>query len=252
METTESFQPQTEQTSSLITRITNVFASPGELFTELSRTKPVTSSWLVPLIISILMALFVIVAFQLNESLKFQAKEIQAERMQELVNQGRMTQEQADMVTGRTDSAGTFIIWGSISATIMTVIIFFLITLVFWLAAKFGLKFNWNYVKMLEVYGLTTLISSLGSIITVLLMYLLDNIRATPSFAIFILDSFDIKNNLHILLSQLNFFTIWQMGLLGYGIAKISNKPTIAGIILSYSLWLIWVIASTFLGFGFR
>lgn len=252
MQTNENFEVPSEQTSSLLTRITNVFASPGELFLELSQSKPQTSSWLIPLIISVLMAFFAIVAIQFNESLKFQIREIQIEKMQELVNQGRMTQEQADMATGRTDSSQSFIIFGSISAMIMTIIIFFLITLIFWLAAKFGLKFTGNYPKMLELYGLTTLITSLGTIITILLMYVMDSIRVSPSAAIFIYENFDTKNDFHILLSQLNLFTIWQMGILGYGLAKLSNKPTSAGLILSYSLWLIWVIASTFLGLGFR
>lgn len=252
METNENLEVPVEQTSSLLTRITNVFASPGELFTELSQSKPKTSSWLIPLIISILMAFFVIISIQLNESLKFQVREIQVERMQELVNQGRMTQEQADMATGRTNSSQSFIIFGSISATIMTIIIFFLIAFIFWLAAKFGLKFSGNYTKILELYGLTTLITSLGAIITILLMYVLDSIRATPSAAIFIYENFDTKNNFHILLSQLNIFTIWQMGILGYGLAKLANKPTSAGLVLSYSLWIIWVIASTFLGLSFR
>lgn len=252
METTESTPVSTTQTSSLITRITNVFASPNELFAELSQTKPITSSWLVPLIISILMALFVIMALQLNESLKFQLKEIQSERIQELINKGKMTQEQAERATGQTGSAKTFIIWGGLSATIMTTIIFFLISLIFWVAAKIGLKFNFNYTKMLEIYGLTTLISSLGTIVTVLMMYLFDNVRAAPSFSIFIMDKFNLSNDFHILLSQLNFFTIWQIGILGYGIAKVSNKPTSAGLILSYALWLIWVVTSSFLGFGYR
>ncbi|RCK75243.1 MAG: hypothetical protein IGBAC_1379 [Ignavibacteriae bacterium] len=252
METNENLEVPTEQTSSLLTRITNVFASPGELFTELKESKPQTTSWLIPLIISILMAFFVIAAIQLNESLKFQVKEIQAEKMQELVQEGRMTQEQADMATSRTGSSQSFIIFGGISATIMTIVLFFLITLIFWLAAKFGLKFTGGYTKILELYGLTTLITSLGSIVTVLLMYVFDSIRVTPSAAIFVYESFDIKNNFHIIMSQLNIFTIWQIGILGYGLAKLSNKPTSAGLVLSYALWLIWVIASTFMGLGFR
>lgn len=252
MEQIEQRQETEPQISSLLTRITNLFASPSELFEELSINKVQNSSWIVPLVILMLMALFAIIAIQFNESLKFQVQEIQYLKMQELVDQGKLTQEQADNSMRGMGSAQSFIIFGGISAMIMTALFFFLATLIFWLAAKYGLKFSHNFKKMLEIYSLTTLIGSMGTIVTVLLMYTLDSLRASPSLAIFIYDSFDFKNNIHVLLSQLNFFTIWQMGVLGYGIAKVSNKPVFAGSILTYSLWLIWVLTSTFLGFGIR
>lgn len=243
-----------EQTTSLMDRITNVFASPSELFDEVATNKVKTSSWLVPMILSILMGLFIVVALYFNDSLRSQIYDKQAEKMHELVEQGKMTQEQADQYVDGMRNSGPvmFVAIGGGSAVIMTVIIFFAATLIFWLVAKIGLKFSGSYTKMLEVFGLTSMIGFLGSIVTVIMMYVFDSMVATPSGAILIFQDFDVNNKLHLLLAQLNVFTIWQMGILGIGISKISNKSLGAGLGVAYGLWILWVLASVMFGLGMR
>lgn len=54
MEQIEQTEQPATQTSSLMDRITNVFTSPSELFDEVAVSQVQTSSWLVPLILSIL------------------------------------------------------------------------------------------------------------------------------------------------------------------------------------------------------
>lgn len=245
---------QTPQTTSLMDRITNVFASPSELFDEVAANKVQTSSWLVPMILSILMALFIVVALYFNDSLRSQIFDKQSEKMQEMVEQGKMTQEQVDQYVDGMRHSGPvmFIAIGGVSAVIMTAIIFFAATLIFWIVAKFGLKFSGSYTKMLEVFGLTSMIGFLGSIVVIIMMYVFDSMAATPSGAIFIFQDFDVKNKLHLLLAQLNIFTIWQMGILGIGISKISNKSLVTGLGVAYGLWILWVIASTLFGLGMR
>ncbi len=245
---------QTPQTTSLMDRITNVFASPSELFTEVAANKVQTSSWLVPLILSILMGLFIVVALYFNESLRSQIFDKQAEKMQELVVQGKMTQEQYDQYVNGMRQSGPvmFVAIGGGSAVIMTAIIFFAATLIFWLVAKIGLKFSGSYTKMLEVFGLTSMIGFLGSIVTVIMMYVFDSMTATPSGAILIFQDFDVNNKLHLMLAQLNVFTIWQMGILGIGISKISNKSLGAGLGVAYGLWILWILASVMFGLGMR
>ncbi len=243
-----------EQTTSLMDRITNVFASPFELFDEVAVNKVQTSSWLVPLVLSIFMAISIVVALYYNDSLRSQIYDKQAEKMHEAVEQGKMTQEQVDQYVDGMRNSGPvmFLAIGGGSAVIMTVIIFFAATLIFWLVAKFGLKFSGPYTKMLEVLGLTSMIGFLGSIVTVIMMYVFDSMIATPSGAILIFQNFDMNSKLHLLLAQLNVFTIWQMGILGIGISKISSKSLGTGLGVAYGLWILWVLASVMFGFGIR
>lgn len=254
MEQIEQPQQSAPQTTSLMDRITNVFASPSELFDEVAVTKVQTSSWLVPLILSILMALSIIVALYYNDSLRSQIYDKQAEKMHQAVEQGKMTQEQVDQYVDGMRNSGPvmFIAIGGVSAVIMTAIIFFVATLIFWLVTKFGLKFSGPYTKMLEVFGLSSMIGFLGSIVAIIMMYVFDSMTATPSGSIFIYQDFDVNNKIHLLLAQLNIFTIWQMGILGIGISKISNKSLGAGLGVAYGLWILWVLASTMFGLGMR
>ncbi len=245
---------QTQQTTSLMDRITNVFASPSELFDEVAVNKVQTSSWLVPLILTILMAISIVVALYYNDSLRSQIYDKQAEKMHEAVEQGKMTQEQVDQYVDGMRNSGPvmFVAIGGGSAVIMTAIIFFAVTLIFWLVIKFGLKFSGPYTKMLEVLGLTSMIGFLGSIVTVIMMYVFDSMTATPSGAILIFQDFDVNSKLHLLLAQLNVFTIWQMGILGIGISKITNKSMVTGLGVAYGVWILWVLASVIFGLGMR
>lgn len=254
MEQTDNQVLEAPQTTSLMTRITNVFASPSELYTEVAANPVKASSWVLPLLLSIIITLFFITALYYNDALRSQIYEMQAEKMQELVEQGKMTQEQYDnAVDGMEKSGpGMFIAFGGISAVVMALIVFFGASLILWLFIKIALKFGGSYKKVLEVWGLASFIGIFGSVITMLLMYLLNSMTATPSPTLFLGEGFDAKNKIHVILASLNIFTIWQMGIVGLGLSKISNKSVGLGLGVSYGLWVIWILISTFLGFGMR
>jgi hypothetical protein len=254
MEQTDNQVLETQQTTSLMTRITNVFASPSELYTEVSANPVQTSSWVFPLILSLIISLFFVTAIYYNDALRSQIYEMQEEKMQEIVEQGKMTQQQYDSwVDGMENSGpGMFIAFGGISEVVKALIVFFGASLILWLFMKIALKFGGGYKKVLEVWGLASFIGIFGSVITMLLMYLFNSMTATPSPTLFLGEGFDAKNSLHVILASLNIFTIWQMGIVGLGLSKISNKSIGLGLGVAYGLWIIWVLLSTFLGFGMR
>lgn len=237
-----------------MTRATNVFMSPAELYTEVASTPVQTSSWLIPFILSILITVLFTFALYNNPDLRSQIYDMQAQGMRTAVEQGRMTQEQADTVRDQMESSGpvVFILFGSVSAGFMVVIVFFGAALVLWLAAKFFMKFTGSYKKMLESFGLSSFIGLLGSIIALLMMNLLGSMLATPSGAFFIRDSFDRTNFVHGLLASMNVFTIWQVAVVGLALSKLSGKSTGMGLAIAFGLWLVWTIIASLLGFGMR
>lgn len=254
MEQTENQIPQAPEATSLMTRVTNVFTSPSELYNEVSVTPVQNSSWLTPLIFSIFMALLFVVAIYFNNDLRSQIYEKQAEALKVQVEKGKLSQEQYEQyVDGMEQSGfGMFIGIGGISAVVMTLVVFFGATLILWLAAKFILKFPGKFTKVLEVFGLASFVGLFGSIITLLMMYTIGSMTATPSPAVMLSDSFDATNKLHVILASLNIFTIWQMGLVGIGISKLTNKSTVTGVSVIYGLWILWIAISTLLGIGMR
>lgn len=234
---------------SLGTTFTDVFTSPSEVFQNLKGTASSPRLWIAPLIATLLIVVVSVVMLFTNETLKAEMKDIQSKTIQKMVDEGKLTQEQADKAETRTESmGGMMIVFGIIGGAIFIVAFYFGGALFLWLANKTILKSVVGYGKHLEVYGIASWIGVLGGIITVLMMVGLGSIAATPSGALALLGSFDPTNKLHMLLASLNIFSIWQTAVIGIGLSKLSDKQTSAGIGVAFALWIVWVAVSILLG----
>ncbi len=240
--------------SSLTERITGIFTSPNEIYGEVASLPVQSSSWVVPYVSSLILALIVTYTLFSNESLRHQIYDMQAQKMEKAVQEGKMSASQMEKAREQMEGSGPgiFLAIGSVSAMVMISVMLFGGTLALWLAAKFTLKAGAGYSKMLEVFGLASVIGILGSIVTILLMYVFDSLYASPSPALAILDSYDHNNKLHGLLSSLNVFSIWEAGVIGVGLSKISGKSTGTGLGVAYGLWGLWVIVAVMFSFGLR
>ncbi len=238
--------------SSLGTRIVNVFSSPGELFTEVAGLPVQKSSWVVPYIVSLFLVLIFTYALFSNVSLRQQIYDMQLQGMQKAVEEGKMTQAQLDRTREGMESSGLgmFMLIGGVSQSVIVSVIFFGLALVLWLIAKFGLKASAGYAKLLEVTGLATFIGIVGTVVTLLLMYVFDSLHATPGLWLAVLSSYDHENKLHRLLSSINVFTLWETFVTGIGLSKISGKSPGVGMGAAFGLWVLWTILSVALGWG--
>lgn len=243
---------QEQKKSSFSERMVDIFSAPTKLYTEVAAAPVQSLSWAVPYIIAMCIALITTITILSDQTLRSQALEPQREAMQERVDRGQMTQEQMDAATEMMESGSMMLITGSVAALVMTTIAMFGVPLVLSLTVKIFLKSQAGYKKLLEVYGLSMLIGILGSIITVLMIFLFSSILASPSGSLLLMDTFDHKNMAHKFLASLNFITIWQMVVLGIGVAKVSNKSISTGIGITMGLWLAWVIITLILGLGVR
>jgi hypothetical protein len=227
--------------------IVNVFASPADAY-EGIRTSPTRASvWVVPLIVLMLLSCCFTWLMFTNEAMKTQFMDSQRTRMEEQVQAGKMSQEQADRALDQMEKAGgMMIVFGSIGAVLMITIMFFLAALIFWLVGKFGLKAEGGYGKYLELYGAAQWIGVLGIIVTILLAVAYGSMYASPGGALAVLSNFNPKNTTHRLLSSLNVFMIWQMVVVGIGMAKYAGKSNGTGIGLGVGLWIVWVLFSVF------
>jgi hypothetical protein len=227
--------------------IVNVFASPAEAY-EGIRTSPTRASvWVIPLILTIVLAIGSIWFSFTNESIRSQIADQQRERMQEQVHAGKITQERADQIAdGMEKGSGMMIAFGIIGASIMICIMLFAGSLFLWLVGKLGLKADAGYGKYLELYGTSFWIGILGGIVTVLLLMTFNSMYASPSAALAVLSNYSPKNSLHRLLSSLNIFSLWQMVVVGIGLSKFSGKSIGVGIGTAFGLWFAWVLISVF------
>lgn len=235
--------------SSFMERAVDIFSSPGKVYGEVAALPVQTSSWVIPYILTLLIAVISNIAIFSNPTLQSQALEPQKQAIQERVQQGRMTQEQANQAEEMITSGGTMmLVIGIVGAVVVMTIFVFAGALVFWLAAKLIFKSSVKYKKMLEVYGLPMLIGVLGGIVTLLMMHLFSTIYANPGGGLIVMDHFNRKDVVHMILTQLNVFSIWQMAVLGVGISKVSGKSTGSGVGLALGFWGLWVVAMSLVG----
>ncbi len=244
--TTSASQPVV---SSAMTRMSNVFIAPSELYSEVAVAPAQTSSWLLPFLISIILAVVATYAVFNNPSLRQQVYDMQEKAMQKMVAEGKVSQDRMDQQMEGMKNSGPamFVTFGAGLQIISFCLIFFLGALLLWLAAKFVLKFSGSYSKILEIYGLASWIGILGTIVAIILMNLMNNMFASPGGGMILGDSFDPLNKGHKLLASLNIFTLWEMAVLGLGLAKASGKSTGLGMGISFALWAIFMVGLTML-----
>ncbi|MGB2869461.1 MAG: YIP1 family protein [Bacteroidota bacterium] len=229
--------------------IVNVFASPGEVFTDLRGKEPRTSLWIAPLLVSLLMVVLFSYVFSSNETFRGQLIEAQTKALQKAVEEGKITQQLADQQADRMQNMGSmFLVFGIVFGAIFAVVFFFGGGLFLWLGGKLVLKSPAAYGKYLEVYGISAWIGALGAIVTLMMMIGLNTMYASPSASLAVLSTYDFSSNTHKFLSALNVFSLWQTAVVGIGLAKLSEKSTGMAMGLVFGMWVVWVVAAVFLG----
>ncbi len=254
MDEVNTTQPVPDEKSEMSSsdKLMNVFSAPGELFEEVARSEKKNSNWSVPLILTIVVSvIFVLVAFS-QAPIQDQMREQTEKTIQKQVSAGKMTQEQADMALTKNPAqpgSPLFMIFGSIGAAVVMVVMLFGFSLVFWLMGKWVFKASAAYGKVLEVTGLSMYITVLGSIVTLLLVVAMGSLYATPSFALAV-SQFDPTNTLHKLLSSISVFTFWYLFVVSVGLGKIFSVSTGKALAGVGVLWVLFTAASVLLNFG--
>jgi hypothetical protein len=231
--------------------ILNVFAAPGEAFTDLHTTESKPLFWILPLIVSLAAVIALMIIGYTSQNLRSQRLDATRTTLEQRVNEGKMTQEQLDrMMDGMEKGGGIILAIQIVSVAIIFSIIFFLSALLLWVGTKTVLKLPVGYEKILELSGIASWIGILGVLVQALMMVGLDSIFAQPNLVIFFYQSFDITNSTHKALAMVNFFTIWQTIVIGIGLQKWSKKGLALPMIISFAVWLILIGITLSLGFG--
>jgi hypothetical protein len=233
-------------------KLTNIFASPGELFENVRTTGPTTSNWLIPWMIFVAVAIAMSLLVVNNPSLADQLGATIREKFDQQVQEGKMTQEQADQTYEQFAKPGSifFTLMQIGGITVGSLAALFAIGLLYWLVGKSAMGATVQYMKVIEVVGLTFFIGTLEQIVTTFLIFAADSIYATPSLGIFVSD-FDIDNKLHVVLSKINAFTFWDLSVVSVGLSKLFQRDFPKVLVLVFALWILWSLLTLFTGFTF-
>jgi len=238
-------------TTSLPSRMLNVFASPGEVFEEVKRTPNAAVNWLVPAIIAGVIGVVATLLIFSQPTIQRQVREGQEREMEKRVKAGEMTQQQADQASAMMEKVmgPMMMIGGSIGAVVVGFGRVFWWGLMLWLIARWALKVQIPYLKAVEVAGLSSLIITLGAIVQLLLGVILGKMIATASPALF-LKEFDLTSRMHFLLGAVNLFKVWTMVVLGLGLARLTGSSWAKATVLMLIYWAVLSLILIGIGLG--
>lgn len=230
-------------------KLTNVFASPGELFEHVRLTPKTNSNWVVPWIIFAVVAIILGQLVMSNASLADQIGVMVKKGFDKQVQEGKMSQDQADRTFEQFAKPGSamFTISQIGGAVLGPLIMIFVVGLVYWLLGKTAMKATSPYMKVVEVVGLTLFIGVLEQIVTTLLMFAMDSVTASPSLGIFV-SNYDMENKFHHALAKVNIFTFWSLAVVSVGLSKLFQRDFPKVLVLVVALWILWSVVTVVAG----
>jgi hypothetical protein len=237
---------------SLPARLLNVFAVPGEVFTEVKSAPPSTSNWLVPTICSALIGVLVSFIIFSQPAIIQQIREQQAKVMDQQVKAGKITQAQADQALAMMEkfTGPTMMkVFGGVGSVVVSFVHVMWWGFVLWLLSRWFLKVKIPYVKALEVVGLAMMIAVLGAIVAMLLIVNLGRMGATPSLALMMSD-FDATRKSHLFMGAANVFYFWQVGVTAVGLSKLAGVPFVRALWVLLAFWLLQESLFILIGMG--
>src|SRR5512133_3492446 len=211
-----------EPPMSLGSRLSNVFAAPGEVFEDL-RARPVNlANWLVPGLL--LVALSWIAAWLIfsQPSIQQQLAEFTDRAVQKQAERMKASPEQAEQMRAAAAKFGS--IGQKVTAVAMPLVVAFVFPIVWgaflWLVGNKILNARFEFMKAVEVVGLSNMIAVLDSVVRTLLIVIMGSIWAGPHLGILVSD-FDPENPLHGVLAALSIMSLWILAVRSLGFAKL-------------------------------
>ena len=227
-------------------KLVGVFSEPTATFGKMAKFPPKTSDWIIPILVVIVIAILSQVLMMNNPAIKASIMAKQMERFekqfQESVDKGQMTQAQADeqleTLRDRMSQGGAIQLIGTIvGIPIAMFIMFFIVSGVFMLVAKFGLKGEGIYKGAMVAYGLPFYITAIQMIVMVIAALAMSKFFSGTSVADFV--GSDKTTITGFVLGRLDIFSIWFYVIFGIGLAKMfKSNNTQKYIITVIAVWL--------------
>ncbi len=236
---------------SLLARLLNVLAIPGQVFEEVRATRHSVWNWLVPVpVYAVSLALFTVVFFSIPTIQKMwteqQAKmrQTQASSLADDVKAGKVKQADADQTLAAMDSLARPRVVKSVALAGgfgLGVVRVFWWAFVLWLLARTILKVPIPFGKALEVAGLASVVA---------LTVDFAKTFSDGGFALSVTDFASSRHQMLVAVAQ-NALNFWLIAVLGTGLARLTGLPWIRGAFLVVTYWIATEFLLLVLGVGF-
>jgi hypothetical protein len=227
----------------------NVFAAPGDVFSEVKTSAPSVANWLVPAILFMVLSWLSAGLIFSQPAIRQQISEISTKAIDRQVEKGKISSAQAEQARAAAEKFGR--IGSEIGAVVGPVFAAFISPffggLILWLVGSFALKGPFPYMKAVEVAGLSNMILALGVIVKTLLILITGNLFASPSLALLVKD-FDPQNSVHSLLTMMDVMVFWLLTVRSIGLARLSGASVGKAALWIFGIWI--VFTGAIIGFG--
>jgi hypothetical protein len=242
----------TEETQQLsqMDAISGIFTEPGNTF-ETMTEYPKRNFWLLPVLILVVTGIVSSFLFfsdaELGSKMMDKQKIKMREKMQESVKSGKMTQQQANDAIEKAekfmDPNGLFLkVTGFAGAVISPFVMLFLLSVIYLLILKM-MKANFEFTNLLNVVGLSMVISAVGSIIAIVISIIMGDLTSIGLAIIFKPET--IGETLHSLFMKLDVFSIWSYVLVSIGLVKVAKIKPVMSYSIVFGLWVLWLVVTT-------
>jgi hypothetical protein len=236
-----SIEPTAAAPMSLAARLTNVFATPAEVFDQVKGSPPAAANWVVPALLFMLVSWVGAWLVFSQPAIRQQLSELTQQAIEKQIQRSHVSQEQADRnrATGEkyAGMAQKFSAFAGPPFAAFASPFFW--GLVFWFAGGRALRAQVPFMKAVEVAGLCNMVSVLGVAVKDLLILAMSNLFASPSAALLLKD-FNAQNPLHIFFATLNVMVFWVLAVRAIGLTRLSGGALVKSFAWLFGLWALY------------
>jgi hypothetical protein len=241
-----SGEPQGEEELSHTDKLVGVFSEPKAMYQKTALFPPRTPDWIIPLIV---LSVFSIIASYIvlsNPEISYNIKHEQLAKIeksfQEMVDKGQMTKEQAQEQMTRIEermSEGTNMVQTIIFIVVKVFLFFFIVSGIYFIAAKFIFKGDGSYASAMVANGLTAYIDVILVIITTILTIMTGRLFQDASLASFM--HIEKGTFAGFLLGKMDIIAIWSLAVVSIGLAKMFKSEKMGKYFaFVFGLWIVW------------
>jgi Yip1 domain len=226
---------------SLGNRLVNVFVSPSEVFDEVKASPPNAANWWVPLTLGIIISVIYVMVVFSQPAVVQSMKDAQEKKMQQQVDAGKMTRQQADQALEMIDKwmgPSMIKVFGIIGVCVTQPVMLFFVAFVMWLLGRWVMPARFDYMKAVEMVGLATMIAVVGGIVSMLVAVIYGNPSMTPG-PVLLVSHYDPSNRVHAVLSALNLVTLWYVAVVAIGLSRLSGSSFLKAAAWTFAVWAI-------------
>ncbi len=237
---------QGEEELSHTDKLTGVFTEPKVMYQKSAQFPPRTADWIIPLIVLTIFSIISSYIILSNPEISYNIKHEQLAKIeksfQEMVDKGQMTKEQAQEQMDRIEermSEGTNMVQTVIFVIVRVFLFFFIVSGIYFIAARFIFKGEGSYASAMVANGLTAYIDIIQVIVATILTIVTGRLFQDTSLASFM--HVEKATFGGFLLGKMDVITIWSLAIVGIGLAKMFKTDKMGKyFIFVFGLWIVW------------